>query len=139
MLADQPNVEKERRHKMNKIRLRCAYIFAGNLHYYLLSPGSLQQLKLNFIKHHTGFFYIIFTGEINPNSEFPIAVHPSGSECEDEEERVDWWLVVGCVIKAEPVGRKLLSASSDLSHIKLQKYIYNQKRKNGRVNHGLNS
>ena len=26
-----------------------------------------------------------------------------------------------------------------LSHIKLQKYIYNQKRKNGRVNHGLDS
>ena len=70
----------------------------------------------------SGFFYIKFTGEIDPDSELPIAVHPSGSECEDEKDReedrkkdrqkdreedgVD--CVVGWLIKAVPGKAKFL-------------------------------
>jgi hypothetical protein len=58
----------------------------------------------------SGFFFIKFTGEIDPGSKLPIAVHPSGSECEDEEDREEDGVdcVVGWLINAVPGEAKFL-------------------------------
>jgi len=58
----------------------------------------------------SGFFFIKFTGEIDSDSELPIAVHPSGSECEDEEDREEDGVdcVVGWLINAVPGEAKFL-------------------------------
>lgn len=54
----------------------------------------------------TGFFYIVLTGEIDPDSELPIAEHPSDNQCVDEADSVD--CVVGWVVAGLPGHAKFL-------------------------------
>ena len=51
-----------------------------------------------------GSFYIIFTGETDKVSGLPIAEHPNGSQCEEDESDC----VVGWKIKAKPGAAKFL-------------------------------
>ncbi len=51
-----------------------------------------------------GFFHFIYTGETDKVSGLPIAEHPNGSQCEEDESDC----VVGWKIKAKPGAAKFL-------------------------------
>jgi len=91
-------------------------VFANDFHdapYNFLFGNHLdshQETKIKIKNGHPvslkGSLFIIFTGEIDPVSGLPIAEHPSGSVCEDDETADD--CVVGWKINGLPGEAKFL-------------------------------
>ena len=80
------------------------YLFGNNF-------DDHQETKLKTDKNGapvslTGFFYIKFTGGIDPVSGSPIARHPEGDECRDESLGVN--CVVGWQVDGVPTTAKFL-------------------------------